>query len=139
MKPPKAVFSYVAAATLALITLFTFFVFQNFGPQGVIRRFHVAAVSGDITAIDRLTTEAVPSQTTLQMIDFVLKLGGENASYEVVDIKRSRGEILVGVQYRFPNGFGIGVVWHVRQMQHDWRIDCRATAAGLVQQVRGTG
>ena len=138
MKPPKAIYSYVAAAVLALITLVTFFRFQDFGPQSVIRRFHIAAASGDLPEAGTLTTEAVTSPFTREMIGIVTDLVSSNASYEVASIQRSHGEVLVAVEYRVPSPIGIRVipiVWHVRQMQNEWRIDCPATLAQLRQQV----
>jgi hypothetical protein len=137
MKPPKSIYSYMAAAALALITLFTFFVFQNVGPQSAIRRFHIAAAANDGDAINRLTTEGARAPSTSYMVNFVTKLAEFNATFEVVSTRRLHNEVLVGVQYRLPNGMTNGVLWHVRQGQHDWRVDCEGTALGMPVQPRG--
>jgi hypothetical protein len=96
----------------------------------------VAAAAGDLAAINRLTTEGELAQPTQYMMRFVSSLARSNATFEVVSIRRSHGEILVSVQYRFPNGFANGVLWHVRQTAQDWRVDCRATATGFSPQPR---
>jgi hypothetical protein len=125
MKPPKPVYSYLAAVALALVTFFTFYVFRDFGPQSVLRKFHIDVLRRDWPDIQNI---AVGSKGDIeQAIGFVTGLAQRNASYEVVRMKRQGDFMLVVVEYRFANGLSHGVVWYVRQTQRDWRVDCTAT------------
>ncbi|HVT12351.1 MAG TPA: hypothetical protein VHE55_08790 [Fimbriimonadaceae bacterium] len=132
MIPPKPIYSYLAAAALALVTIFTFYVFQDFGPQSVIRRFHIDVARQDWRDIDLVAKENVSSPATQSMIRFVNEMVVNNASYEIVSLKRLHKEVLAAVEYRLPNGAGVGVVWHVVQSSNDWRVDCRATVEGML-------
>lgn len=128
MQQPKSVYSIVAAAALAAITLFTFYVFRDFGPQSAIRRFHMAVAKLDTVEINRLTTEPIAqSPPTQSVVGFVRRLAVSNASFEIVSLKPNHKQVRAGVQYRFPDGSGVGLVWYVRQDQNEWKIDCRAT------------
>lgn len=127
MHPAKSIYSYLAAAVLAVVTVFTFYVFQDFGPQSVIRRFHRDAVRADANDINAITTEGWNAPETQWTVRFVQSLVGPNASYEIVRVARVRGEVLAFVQYRLPSGEALWIAWHVRQGPNDWRIDCRRT------------
>jgi hypothetical protein len=126
MQSPKPIYSYVSAAALAVVTLFTFYVYRDFGPQSVIRRFHIDAVREDFTDIDALTTMNSSSHYTRDLISFVQRGALQNASFEIVGIKRRKKDVLAEVQYTTPQA-GIGVLWHVIQTPTDWRIDAVAT------------
>ncbi len=132
MNPPKPIYSYLAAAALALVTIFTFYVFQDFGPQSVIRRFHIDVARQDWRDINLVAKDNISSPATQDMIQFVHEMVVNNASYEIVSLKRLHREVLAAVEYRLPNGAGVGVVWHVVQGQNDWRVDCKATEEGLL-------
>lgn len=131
MKPPKPVYSYLAAAVLAVVTVFTFYVFRDFGPQSVLRKFHIDVVRQDWADIPLIATEGVDSPATKQMIAFVQDLARRNASFEIVRMQRQGNHMLTGVEYRLPNGLGVGVVWYIRQTERDWRVDTGATARQL--------
>jgi hypothetical protein len=130
MPLPKPVYSYVAAAVLALVTLFTFYVFRDFGPQSVLRQFHIDAARGDYTDIRRRSLNP-ESAATADMIRFVRQLVQQNASFEIVGMRRQGKLMLVFVEYRLPNGLAQGMVWYVRQTNTDWRVDCDLTRQSL--------
>jgi hypothetical protein len=131
MSQPRPIYSYVSAAVLALVTIFTFYVYRNFGPQSVIRRFHIDAVRGNTSDLDRVCTEPLSSsEATNRLYLFVRGLVRRNVTYEIRDIRRLRHVVLVTVEYRRPDGAGLYVVWHVLQGPSDWRIDCDATLKG---------
>lgn len=130
---PKPVYSYLSAAALAVVTIFAFYVFQDFGPQSVIRRFHIDVAREDWKDINLITKEDMPRETRA-MVRFVQQMVINNASYEIVSLRRLHREVLAAVEYRLPNGAGVGVVWHVSQTSSDWRVDCKATLAGMLHQ-----
>lgn len=139
MKPPKPVYSYLAAGLLAAVTLFTFYVFRDYGPQSTIRRFHAAISQDNVSELANLTTDGLNAASTRRMVLFVAQLAERNPTYEIVEMKRLRDVVLAAVEYRFPNGAAMGVVWHVRRMPADWRIDCAETERGLHQRFMGPG
>jgi len=139
MNPPKPIYSYLAAAALALVTIFTFYVFQNFGPQSAIRRFLMDVASGHVADLDQVSLystephnspeEEEGRYATMQLAQEVASCVRRNASYEIVSLKSLHGghEVAATVEFRFPNGYSIYPVWHVVQTQSDWRIDSVAT------------
>jgi hypothetical protein len=130
MPSPKPLYSYLAAAILALVTLFTFYVFRDFGPQSVLRQFHIDAARGDFDDIRRRVLQP-DSGATADMIRFVQGLVRQNASFEIVGMKRQGRVMFVFVEYRLPNGLAQGMVWYVRQTAADWRVDCDLTRQSL--------
>lgn len=130
MLRPKPVYSYLAAVVLALVTLFTFYVFRDFGPQSALRQFHIDAARGDYTDLRRLTLQP-DDAATRNMVAFVQALVRQNASFEIVGMKRQGKAMLVFVEYRLPNGLAQGMVWYVQQTSSDWRVDCYTTRQSL--------
>jgi len=126
---PKPIYSYLAAALLATITIVTFAVFQNFGPQSVIRRFHMDVARGDWRDISQVSLEPWSAPATKTLYIDVQRLVQINASYEIVGLKRGLrpNEVLATVDYRLPNGMESPFEWHVVQTRTDWRVDCAAT------------
>lgn len=138
MKPPPPIYSYLAGAGLAVLTLFIFFVFRDFGPQGVIRRFHEAAVSEQPARIAGLTVEPYSSGAALELVGLVRELRMRGARFEIAKVQRFPGLAAAAVEYRFPNGATWAQVWFVQQEEArltvHWRINCLAT---LTQGQRG--
>lgn len=134
MPPPKPIYSYLSAAALGLITVATFYVFQNFGPQSVIRRFHIDVARSDRTDLSKVTVEPLRGDArapTDLMVSQVAVFIRANASYEIVSLKRSRGSVQAAVAYELPDGREATIIWVVRQFPTDWRVDCRATLQGM--------
>lgn len=127
MQAPKPIYSYLSAATLAVVTLFTFYVFRDFGPQSVIRRFHFDIARGDYQDARSLILQGGSPNAIDRVIQDVDILARSKASFEIVGLRRSKNTVLAEVQYTNPQGFGETVVWCVLQTQTDWRIDCDAT------------
>ena len=141
MTPPKPIYSYVAAAALAFVTVFTFYVLRNFGPQSAIRRFHVAAWNGNIGQINTVSLQPFSSSTpTGALVAFVQELVQVNATYDIQSIRflpKTSGrdpEVIASVEYVAPNGRRKYVAWHVVELPGEWRVDCRATWDELVAQ-----
>jgi hypothetical protein len=135
MTSPKPVYSYMAAATLAVVTLFTFFVFRDFGPQSAIRRFHADVARQDWKDFEAVSLQSFNDRSSVEMRGIVMDMVRQNASYEIVSVKRSRGDDLAVVEYRLPNGaMPFPLIWHVKLSQGEWKIDCEATLSGLRHQ-----
>ena len=127
MMLPKPMYAYLSAAALALVTVFTFYVFQDFGPQSVLRRFHMDVARGDWDDAYRITIDNPDRTATRNLITFVDIAIKADASYEIGALKRFHSEVLAFVEYRAPNGQIQPVTLHVRQGPTDWRIDVRET------------
>jgi hypothetical protein len=127
VQPPKQISSYFAAAGLAAITLITFFVFRNFGPQSAVRRLHLAVAQLDRDEINRLTLDPLAgSPETQEVISFVRELALQNVSFEIVTVSRVHQQARVTVQYRLGR-YSDTRTWIAQQKENEWRIDCRAT------------
>lgn len=147
MQPPKPIYSYLAAAALALVTVFSFYVFQDFGPQSVLRRFHIDVARRDYADINRISTRSLKPEEVQALqqrngffrgwgpsgyiCSFVLLQIANDASYEILYLKRLHGEVLATVEYRWPNGNEFAVVYHVQQTDRDWRIESDETAKAI--------
>lgn len=120
-------YSYVAAAVLAVLTLFTFYVFRDFGPQSVLRKFHIDIARQDWKDLEYVTLDP-NSPATKELVSFVQQAVRVNASFEIVGVKRQGKVMLVVVEYRVPNSrVPDNWTWVVRQTSSDWRVDCEAT------------
>jgi hypothetical protein len=136
MRQPQNISSYLAAAALALVTIFTFYVFQDFGPQSVIRRFHMAVAHGDQETIDRITNDPTADKSyTKYVTAFVSRImnSDKDVTFQISDIRRSkkdRNKVQVAITYQIKNRM-TGALWYVDQGRHDWKIDAMTTETWL--------
>ncbi|HTQ10633.1 MAG TPA: hypothetical protein VMI31_11215 [Fimbriimonadaceae bacterium] len=144
MKPPKPIYSYLSAAALALVTIVTFAVFQNYGPQSAIRRFMMDVASrhfSDLASVAEYSYAREPNpmenekeqlghMATDMLAQEVASYVAQDASYEIVGLNRLPGghAVQATVEYQFPNGFRWNEFWYVVQTSSDWRVDCEATS-----------
>lgn len=127
MKWPRSAVSALSAVVLALITLTTFYVFQDYGPQSAIRRFHQDVATGNLADLDQVTLNP-RSPAAGAMASFVYSIFRGGSTYEIVAVKRSaQNSVQVVVQYVDPRGFGRVRTWIVRQQEGQWKVDCWAT------------
>lgn len=132
MRPPKPVYSYLAAAGLAAVTLVTFFSFRDWGPESAVRRFHIAATQRNWSTVDQLTIEGADNRDTRALVAEIVALARTGAHFEIIGSKERRGVGVVSVEYQFPNGMSAGAAWYVRQATaSQWRVDCSRTVASF--------
>ncbi len=137
MKPPKPIYSFLAAAILAAITLVTFAVFQDYGPQSAIRRFHRAVLRKDGAEANQLLAGGLNSPEGQALVNFVDEIARSSNSYEIVGMRRDRGAVVASVEYHMPNGMAASRVWYVRKQGGEWKIDAFNTLTGIPRQLFG--
>jgi len=129
---PKAaikITSFAAALLLSAITLATFFVLRNYGPENAIERFHDAAVNGDVVEIARVTSQTPDSLSVRELVTEVYNLRRAGASPDVEDVKRSPNQVVVWIAYRIPGELReVDIRWVVKLgPASNWLIDAQET------------
>jgi len=114
--------SYLVASLLALITLFVFYVLQNYGPESAVRRFHSIGLSalddqdprypvqyamlsrGAKRELGEITTgKSVVESTTFLLQAIVRPLELSRGSYRIARIDyQEPNQVTVAVLYELP-------------------------------------
>ena len=150
MKSPRSrPTAYVAAISLALITLFVFYTLQNFGPESAVRRFNAllqtaaqAAKGGQIQIPAADLSNAVLPPSDGASITFVVQQFApyfvQGGTFQI--IKRATGDsyprkgwtehtVLVEVVYNVQGSAPDFAVWVAAQDRNgQWKIDTDLTA-----------
>ena len=131
MKGPRQLGSYVAAALLTAITLATFAVFKDYGPESAVRRFHRAVARIDVAELERVSLQGVDSQATQLLANRLREFGSEGATFEIVGIRRfpNGRYAAAAVEYHLANGMTDGAVWFVYRKASQWQVDTQKTNA----------
>lgn len=121
-----------AAAALSVVTLVTFAIFQNYGPESAVRQFHRAILTNDEAAIAEVVT-GPPDASSLQQIRSLI--GGilaNSPNYRIVTSDRTSERVEMLALYE--NGRR-PVVWVVVKEpgQDHWRISPFLTMQGLLR------
>src|SRR5437868_276081 len=126
-QPAKRVTSIIAAALLSAVTLTTFFVLRNYGPENAIERFHNAAFEGDQLEVGRVCLQPPNSLAVRALATEVYNLRRAGAVPDVQDVQRSPRQVVVWIAYRLP-----GEVNEIRWVvvlgpASTWLIDAKAS------------
>ena len=116
--------SVVAAVLLSAVTLSTFYLLRNYGPESTIQRFHTAALAGDQAELTKLVANPREERLVI-LIDEVRRMARFGAHPEVEDVQRGPGEVLVHIAYR--SAYTVEeIYWDVKETKaSNWLIDAR--------------
>lgn len=96
-------FSFIAAALLTVVTLTTFLILRNYGPENAIWRFHNAAFQGDIVEITRVTMQPPDAPAVIKLAQLVRYLRREGALPDVQEVQKSPSQVVVWIAYHLPD------------------------------------
>jgi len=119
---------WVTSALLSLVTLFVFGSLRNYGPDSVIRQFHMAAVEHNAGSAAALVTPDLDSASSQELwMNVSAFLNQYGASYEIQNVYRQPSEEILVVQYKFPAGERRSLPWVVVRKGGVWKIDSNRT------------
>jgi hypothetical protein len=118
---------FAAAAVLATVTLCVFGVFQNYGPESAVRRFHHAAAHDDLGEMAQLVTQDVHSSAVTQLVGIVKRALTGGTGYRILTSDRSDKQVVMLAKYESTPP----IVWVVVKESGSWRIDPYLTLQAL--------
>ena len=119
---------FAAAAVLATVTLCVFGVFQNYGPESAVRRFHHAVAHDDLGEMAQVVTQGVDSSAMKELRGYVSRaLAGSGAGYRILTSDRSEKQVVMLAKYQSTPP----IVWVVVKLPGGWRIDPYLTLQAL--------
>ena len=120
--------SLVAAVVLAAVTLSVFGVFQNYGPESAVRRFHHAVAIKDDAEIGQVSTQPADSSAVMDLKRFVTRaLANGGSGYRILTSERTDTQVVMLARYEgLPP-----IVWVVVKTRDRWRVDPYLTLQGL--------
>jgi hypothetical protein len=122
---------------LGTLTVFVFYVLQNYGPESAVRRYHEAIRTQNTREIQDVTQEPLQSDSQ----QFVFTQAQPYATFtqpRVLRILRSAREAHLDVAY-IRNGRIVGVLpWYVEKPRgsESWRINTLKTARLMLEYQR---
>lgn len=120
---------WLTSILLSLLTLSVFGTLRNYGPDSVVRRFHMAVLDHDQKQAATLVEPDFDSAPTEELWMNVSAIMTQyNASYEIQNVIRKPNESILVVRYQYPNGERQSLIWDVVRRDGAWVIDTRATA-----------
>lgn len=119
--------SAIAAAALAVITIFVFWVLQDYGPESAIRRFHDAVLNRDPVALAQVTAEALNDPNVVHLEQNVVQLAQAGANYRILRMDRGPRRVAAEVQYSLPDGRTGTTMWVVVKQNRVWRVEASET------------
>jgi hypothetical protein len=119
----------ITAAVLASITLWSFWVLQNYGPDSSIRRFHEAAVKLDRAELAAVTWGDPNSAAAIRLQQTVRAWLTGGATFRIARKQETRGVLTAAVIYSRPGAPSMATVWVLRRQQGEsgWRVDAPET------------
>jgi hypothetical protein len=125
--PPSA---YLAAAALAVVTLFVFGTLQDYGPESAIRRFHHAIATNNLDELQQVTEQPATSSNVRQIVQ-TAAIVAQGVPYRIMKMDRSSNEVRAAVVYTLPYGRQAAVVFVVDKEGRSWKIDADKTVTVL--------
>jgi hypothetical protein len=125
--PPKLL-SYVSAGFLSALTIATFYLLRNYGPEKAVWRFHDAALTSDQSEIARVTMQP-PNTLSVQILETLIRAANKGQP-EVISYQENVDEARFSIQYVLPSFQGRTLVanWVVQNTrQTGWVIDASET------------
>jgi hypothetical protein len=143
----KRLWSYASACGLAAVTLFVFFVLQDFGPESSARRFNslgnklTSYIPGTVRVrldllrkeeaieLNRITTNYPNDPALADLLEFVREQAYVHASFEIVRLDYKTPTLAIAViRYVSANPNLTGYyVWILELKQGEWRINPKRT------------
>ena len=125
--PIRRVPGLAAAAVLAGVTLGTFAIFQNYGPESAVRRFHQAVQTKDDRTIEQIVLTDPGNSSVQDLKRLVAGLASRGPAYKIVKSERSRTQVEMLALYEG----GVRIIWVVVKANDRWRIDPYLTLQGF--------
>jgi len=114
--------SVVAAGLLSAVTLGTFYLLRNYGPESTVQRFHTAALAADQAELAKLTLKP-DSPNVVPLVDEIRYMARLGARPEVANVQRGSGEVIVQIVYR-TSYREEEIDWFVRETRSSlWLVD----------------
>lgn len=119
---------FAAAAVLATVTLSVFAVFQNYGPESAVRRFHHAVTYDDFGEMAQVVTQGINSSAVKELrADVAQAMQGSSGYYRILTSDRSEKQVVMLAKYQSTPP----IVWVVVKQRAGWRIDPYLTLQAL--------
>ncbi len=117
----------LSAVALTLLTLFVFWVLQDYGPESAIRRFHDAVLNGDTHVLAQVTQEDIRDPRVAHLAQAVTWLDQQGARSVILGMHREPKLVAAEVQYTLPDGGEGRTWWIVVKIQRTWKVDASQT------------
>jgi hypothetical protein len=119
--------SFVAAGLLSALTLGTFYVLRNYGPESAIWIFHDAVFKKDIPRIASVTLQPPDNANVGRLVAAVAQLKQAGARVEIMNVQRGPHEVIVWIAYVLPEGER-DIYWVIDQSKSSsWLINADKT------------
>lgn len=120
---------WLTAILLSLVTLFVFGTLRDYGPDSVVRKFHLAATDRNPNLVAQYVTPDFDSASTQELwANVSWMLGQPSTTYEIQRVIRQPGKAAVVVSYQFSGGDKRALIWVVVRNRGVWQIDTTQTA-----------
>lgn len=123
--------SVLAALLLAAVTLAVFSTEYNNGPESTIRRFHAAAQRGQPFLLPELVVEDAREPVVGALYVRIVEYLAAGVRYRVLRTVRNGPVALTEVLYASPTGETNTMIWVVKRVDGEWRIDVGETVTVL--------
>lgn len=123
----------IASLALAALTLATFSMLREVGPESTVRKFHKEAVNGELAAAYRLSIHSSPDSVG-QLASIVANIARNGGQFSIRGSERlPNGAMVVEVEYIFPNRMRQPFLWIVDHERPNapWRVDADKTIQTL--------
>lgn len=127
--PRSRLFTYISAGSLAALTLATFYILRNYGPEKAVWRFHHAALTKDQLEIARVTMQP-PNTDSVQFLEAFLRAANRASEPQVIAYRQTSAEAYFSIAYQLPRSPvpKLVVNWVVEDTESvGWVIDATKT------------
>lgn len=120
--------SLFSALGVALLTFGVFFVLQDYGPESALRKFHRAAVNGNLAEVMDVVAQDAARENVEGLAAMVYNYARAGARYQLLHVKRENKRVVAEVAYVLPNRpIAYPVLWVVEKKPGGWRVDVDET------------
>src|SRR5579862_5412110 len=125
---PTKVLSFIAAGSLSIITVATFYLLRNYGPEKAVWRFHDATLVNDQSEVARVTKQP-PGTLSVQILEVLIR-AANTGQPEVISYQETADEAKFSIRYVLPSFQGRSLIanWVVENTkQEGWVVDASQT------------
>ncbi|HRK20521.1 MAG TPA: hypothetical protein PLX06_01850 [Fimbriimonadaceae bacterium] len=123
-----SVSSLIAALGLGLLTFGVFFVLQDYGPESALRKFHRAAVNGNLREVSEVVAQDSNREFVEGLAGMVFRYARAGARYQLLHVKRENKRVVAEVAYVLPGRpVAYPVLWVVEKERGGWKVDVNET------------
>lgn len=117
----------LACVLLTALTLTVFGRLQYYGPESTLRRFHDAAVHGDVATINATTEEGADSKVVQELAERIQTFAERGAQVQPLELVRSPVDAKCEVVYADPVSGVVHIVWVLELQDRTWKINAQKT------------